>query len=302
MDSNPSAAPSLADEIAANSWYHTIELPDGVVTHGVFDTVRELEHVPLPASLEGKRCLDVGTADGFWAFEMERRGASEVVAVDVPDRSALDWPATVDEAEWNIVESARGAPWLPARQARARLERPTGGAQSLRPDRRRSGRVRLRVHGQPAAAPARPDRSAPGRAARGPRRVAVRGHDLAAAHGPAPTAADRTARGSRLAAVVAREPRRVPAHVLGGAAGRSRTRARRSSSSAARTTATRRAPSGRSTVASRTRPPSGWASSTAGCSPSPRNEGLPRGARRRRQVRSSALRSHAGSCAGRGGR
>lgn len=105
MDSNPSAAPSLADEIAANSWYHTIELPDGVVTHGVFDTIRELEHVPLPASLEGKRCLDVGTADGFWAFEMERRGASEVVAVDVPDRSALDWPATVDEAEWNIVES-----------------------------------------------------------------------------------------------------------------------------------------------------------------------------------------------------
>lgn len=105
MDPNPSATPALADEIAANSWYHTIELPNGVVTHGVFDTIRELEHVPLPASLEGKRCLDVGTADGFWAFEMERRGASEVVAVDVPDRSALDWPATVDEAEWNIVES-----------------------------------------------------------------------------------------------------------------------------------------------------------------------------------------------------
>jgi tRNA (mo5U34)-methyltransferase len=104
MDSNPSATPSLADEIAANSWYHSIELPEGVTTDGVFDTVGERARVPLPESLEGKRCLDVGTADGFWAFEMERRGAAEVVAVDVPDRSALDWPAQVDQEEWKVVE------------------------------------------------------------------------------------------------------------------------------------------------------------------------------------------------------
>jgi tRNA (mo5U34)-methyltransferase len=104
MDSQPAAAPTFAEEVAANSWYHSIELPDGVVTAGVFDTIGEREHVPLPASLEGKRCLDVGTADGFWAFEMEKRGASEVVAVDVPDRSALDWPAQVDQQEWDVVE------------------------------------------------------------------------------------------------------------------------------------------------------------------------------------------------------
>src|SRR5262249_37463788 len=30
----------------------------------------------------GKRCLDIGTADGFWAFELERRGAASVVAID----------------------------------------------------------------------------------------------------------------------------------------------------------------------------------------------------------------------------
>jgi len=39
--------------------------------------------LPWP-DLTGKRCLDIGTADGFWAFEMERRGAAEVVATDVP--------------------------------------------------------------------------------------------------------------------------------------------------------------------------------------------------------------------------
>lgn len=78
------------------AWYHTIHLPGGVVTPGLYDTVGELERVPLPRSLEGKRCLDVGTADGFWAFEMERRGASEVVAIDIDDPDDYDWPANRD--------------------------------------------------------------------------------------------------------------------------------------------------------------------------------------------------------------
>jgi tRNA (mo5U34)-methyltransferase len=38
--------------------------------------------MPWP-ELAGKRCLDVGTMDGFWAFELERRGAGEVLASDV---------------------------------------------------------------------------------------------------------------------------------------------------------------------------------------------------------------------------
>jgi tRNA (mo5U34)-methyltransferase len=74
-------------------WYHTIELPGGAVTPGYFDTRRAAAVVPLPSSLRGKRCLDVGTYDGFWAFEMERRGAAEVVAIDVLDPRRWDWPA-----------------------------------------------------------------------------------------------------------------------------------------------------------------------------------------------------------------
>ncbi|PWU24508.1 MAG: TIGR04290 family methyltransferase, partial [Candidatus Rokuibacteriota bacterium] len=31
--------------------------------------------MPWPAALSGQRWLDVGTMGGFWAFEMERRGA-----------------------------------------------------------------------------------------------------------------------------------------------------------------------------------------------------------------------------------
>ena len=85
----------LASRVAAQSWYHTLELPGGVVTPGHFDTRPALAHVPLPASLEGKRCLDVGTWDGFWAFEMERRGAAEVVAIDLDDAERWDWPPRV---------------------------------------------------------------------------------------------------------------------------------------------------------------------------------------------------------------
>jgi 2-polyprenyl-3-methyl-5-hydroxy-6-metoxy-1,4-benzoquinol methylase len=63
-------------------WWHVIELPDGTTTPGSWDLRPLSEQVPWP-DLSGKRCLDIGTADGFWAFEMERRGAAEVVATDV---------------------------------------------------------------------------------------------------------------------------------------------------------------------------------------------------------------------------
>ena len=45
----------------------------------------------LPDRMDGMRALDVGTWDGFWAFEMERRGA-DVVALDLDDERELDWP------------------------------------------------------------------------------------------------------------------------------------------------------------------------------------------------------------------
>ena len=83
---------TLADRAAALDWYHVLELPGGIVTPGHFDTRKVVDRVPLPASLAGRRCLDVGTWDGFWAFEMERRGAAEVLAIDLPEPANWDWP------------------------------------------------------------------------------------------------------------------------------------------------------------------------------------------------------------------
>ena len=91
-----STADELREHVAAHDWYHTIELAPGVVTPGWFDTRSVVDALPLPASLAGKRCLDVGTFDGFWAFELERRGAEEVIAIDVLDPKAWDWPANSD--------------------------------------------------------------------------------------------------------------------------------------------------------------------------------------------------------------
>ncbi len=74
-------------------WYHCIELAPGSVTDGWFDLRPFVDHYGLPERLDGMRVLDVGTWDGFWAFELERRGAAEVVALDLDDERALDWPA-----------------------------------------------------------------------------------------------------------------------------------------------------------------------------------------------------------------
>lgn len=72
-------------------WYHTIEVVPGVTTPGWFDLRPVVDLLPWP-DVRGKRCLDIGTYDGYLAFELERRGASEVVAVDVEDHLLWDWP------------------------------------------------------------------------------------------------------------------------------------------------------------------------------------------------------------------
>ena len=88
--------------IGEREWYHTIDVGGGIVTPGWFDTRDLPARLPFPSSLEGMRCLDIGTFDGFWAFEMERRGASEVIAVDVLDPLVWDWPAG---SESGVVEA-----------------------------------------------------------------------------------------------------------------------------------------------------------------------------------------------------
>ena len=89
-----SARTDLEAEVASHLWYHTIDLPEGVTTPGWFDLRPIVDQMPWP-DVRGKRCLDVGTYDGFLAFQLEKRGAAEVVAVDIDDHALWDWPPDV---------------------------------------------------------------------------------------------------------------------------------------------------------------------------------------------------------------
>jgi tRNA (mo5U34)-methyltransferase len=99
----------LRAQVAGRQWYHTLELAPGIQTPGWFDARPVVPKLPLPESLDGMRCLDVGTFDGFWAFEMERRGAAEVVATDLVDPEEWDWPAgSAPEVVRELAERKRG--------------------------------------------------------------------------------------------------------------------------------------------------------------------------------------------------
>jgi tRNA (mo5U34)-methyltransferase len=88
------------------SWYHAMELEPGRKTEAMFDLDPFQHEYGLPERLDGLRCLDVGTWDGYWAFEMERRGAAEVVALDLDDERELDYPPRRRPATFN--KSPRG--------------------------------------------------------------------------------------------------------------------------------------------------------------------------------------------------
>jgi tRNA (mo5U34)-methyltransferase len=90
--------PSIERRIADARWYHTIELPGGRLTRGEYDLRPILDRLPIPKRLDGARCVDIGSRDGFYAFEMERRGA-EVVSVDLDDPAQIHFPGAPFDSE-----------------------------------------------------------------------------------------------------------------------------------------------------------------------------------------------------------
>jgi tRNA (mo5U34)-methyltransferase len=78
----PSADADIRAKIeSVPNWYHRFEIQPGLVTPGINDAAEVLRALRLPDSAVGLRALDLGTRDGFFAFELQRRGA-EVVAID----------------------------------------------------------------------------------------------------------------------------------------------------------------------------------------------------------------------------
>lgn len=79
------APPRVATDPAACLWYHTMDLPGLGTVGGYSWDLRPTIDAYLGHfdGFAGRRCLDVGPASGYLTFEMERRGAAEVVSVDL---------------------------------------------------------------------------------------------------------------------------------------------------------------------------------------------------------------------------
>jgi tRNA (mo5U34)-methyltransferase len=73
----------LTDLVSSLTWYHTVDLGNGVLTPGHYDHRPYLHYYRLPDDLRGKTVLDIGAASGFFSFEFERRGA-QVTATELP--------------------------------------------------------------------------------------------------------------------------------------------------------------------------------------------------------------------------
>jgi tRNA (mo5U34)-methyltransferase len=101
------ATTDVATRVREQDWYHTLDLGNGLLTDGWFDLRPHVPHYQLPERMDGLRALDIGTWDGFWAFEMERRGA-EVVALDVEHEKEYDWPPRRRPKEWTVTERGKG--------------------------------------------------------------------------------------------------------------------------------------------------------------------------------------------------
>jgi tRNA (mo5U34)-methyltransferase len=79
---------TLQAEVDSRTWFHTIDLGNGVRTPGQKDTPTEVGIMHLPDTT-GRSVLDIGAYDGFYSFESERRGAARVVAAD---SWSWNWP------------------------------------------------------------------------------------------------------------------------------------------------------------------------------------------------------------------
>jgi tRNA (mo5U34)-methyltransferase len=83
----PDAASAFIEE-ATFVWHQRFELAPGVWTPGVSPVEWLCKTASIPSDLSGLTVLDIGTTNAGTAFELERRGASRVVAVDIFDP---DW-------------------------------------------------------------------------------------------------------------------------------------------------------------------------------------------------------------------
>jgi tRNA (mo5U34)-methyltransferase len=72
---------NLQSILSEYNFHQNWEVEDGIFTGGVNDVNRILSGCNFPNDLSGKRILDIGSFNGCFSFECERRGSSDVIAI-----------------------------------------------------------------------------------------------------------------------------------------------------------------------------------------------------------------------------
>lgn len=85
----PLTEEELRTEVSKRKWFHCIPLPHGITTPG-FREPDAWKMYQLPDRLNGKRVLDIGAWEGGFSFEAERRGADQVIAMDVWNSEGME--------------------------------------------------------------------------------------------------------------------------------------------------------------------------------------------------------------------
>ena len=89
-------AAAIRERIKGLSWWHSIDLPHGVVTPGRWGPpARIIVDAFNGVDFRERKVLDVGCLDGLWSFEAERRGAATVIATDLVSQLGYAAPPTL---------------------------------------------------------------------------------------------------------------------------------------------------------------------------------------------------------------
>ncbi len=95
----------LRAEVATRTWFHTIDLGNGIRTPGQKDTIAEVDVFHIP-DVAGRTVLDVGAYDGFYSFDAERRGAARVLATD---SWTWNWPGADARRNFELAREVLGS-------------------------------------------------------------------------------------------------------------------------------------------------------------------------------------------------
>jgi tRNA (mo5U34)-methyltransferase len=107
MMPTPEAAAAFIER-AQFIWHQRFELAPGVWTPGTSPVPWLCDLAKIPEDVSGLTALDVGTTNAGTAFELERRGAARVVAIDIYDPDRLRAQA-ISEFPGSTVEFVRAS-------------------------------------------------------------------------------------------------------------------------------------------------------------------------------------------------